>query len=101
MIIKEINRADLKFKDNIFKRSSWCDIYKGKIKFFGIFNKNEEIVGDFVLQQVKMKGYTGLINPIFISNNCLQIEYPSQKQSSRITFEKRLMDAFGKFISYS
>ena len=98
MKIREINIEQIKSQDSIYKQSSWSGIYSGELKTFGLFNKNDELIGDFLLQEVSMKGNRGFINPIFVSNNCLEVKFPSEKVSSRNAFEKRVMEAFAAFI---
>lgn len=98
MKIVPITIDQFKHRSKLYKQSKWIDLYH-KLSLFGILNKNDEVIGEFLLQNVNMKGNKGLITPLFISNNCLEVDYPSDKTPSKIAFDKKIFQAFADFIS--
>ena len=99
MIIREIQQKDLPGNQDLYLSSNWIDLYNDQILVYGVFDNNNDVIGGFILQRVKIKGLNSLINPLFISNNCLYVKHQSVKLSSKISFEKKLFNAFATFLS--
>lgn len=86
--------------DDVYMTKGWLENFP-KLRTFAILNKNSEEIGSFQCLNIAMKGQKALITPLFSSNVSLRINDPSEKVSSSVSFEKKVMESIAEFVKAS
>ena len=82
---------------NVFSSLKWLAVQQ-EVNIYGIYNKNDELIGGFHLLETKKWGikivrdgwFTPYIGPIFKSD--------AEKNDAKIEFEQKIISLLAKFI---
>ncbi len=102
--IDEHSKADFfalqSLKGCLFSKEAWCNIYGDGLELYGIFNKDNKLVGGFHLyKSKKAKFLTHYKNPPFTPHIGLFFDNQSGNKSNSLSFEKSIFQALAEFFN--
>lgn len=104
MIIKRVEESDFEkyFSFDIVSKSVYNDIEWQKCFFnvenYAILDKDNKIIGGFILKKEMKFGFSFYKTIPYTPNICLFIEDKTQNFSSKLSFEKNLMEVLSSFF---
>lgn len=99
MKIEEINIEILEqFSNSVFVSKKWLEIFSKSIKAYAIYNKNNDIIGGFILYLEKTKFGVAIKNPPFTPNISLFYENKSSNNAKLLSENKKINKLIAEFI---
>lgn len=102
MFIKKISLNKIKEfnKGGVFNSFEWLSVYDvAKLFIWGIFNKNEEIIGVFsTYNHKRAKVFNQLAPPPFMPTNSLFVVDETLNPANKNTFNKKVMETLSEFL---
>jgi len=106
MLIKRIDNTTLERchqlanqLGSIFNSPEWTSIYQKNFLKYGIFDNDNKLIGGFQLYHEKRALLNFYRNPPYSPHIGLFFENKSQNKSSRLSFEKSIIQLISEFIS--
>lgn len=102
MFIEKISLDKLREfnKGGVFNSPEWLSLYtKDKLSVWGVFNKNNEIIGCFTTYKYKrMRLFGQLAAAPFTQNNGLFVEDNTSNPAQKNTFNKKVLELVRSFL---
>ena len=90
-------KLSAKLKPSVFSTLEWLSMFT-KIKLYGIYNENNELIGAFNFYSLKKTGLSINITPPFTPHNGLFFENRAENSANINSFNKNIITEVAEFI---